>query len=226
VKPRLLDLFSGEGGAARGYQDAGFYVVGVDLEPMPRYCGDEFIQADALAFLDEGGAEGFDVVHASPPCQFYSRMRHLPWLRDRVYWDSIPPTIERLRRLHVPWVIENVMGAPLDGIWLCGLQFDLPTYRHRLFGSSQLLFAPSWHPKHPEVIYASRHLNRRYNATQGVMGVLPSAVGHTAGASTRKTFEAMGIGWMSRDGATQAVPPAFTEYIGRQLLAAIEDRAA
>ena len=98
----------------------GFEVVGVDLAPQPRYPF-EFHEADALTYP----LDGFDAIHASPPCQRYSRLRTLPRLRDREYWDSVPPTRARLQASGVPWILENVEGAPVDGITLCGLMFGL-----------------------------------------------------------------------------------------------------
>ena len=160
-RPRLLDLFCGAGGAARGYMDAGFHVTGVDIKSQPRYIGDAFHQADALEFLAEHGRE-FDAIHASPPCQGYSIMNNLPWLRNRDYPFLILPTIELLEASGKPYVLENVMGARhgakglakrgleahgLKAGWLCGAMFGLPFYRHRLFASNVFWLAPG-HPKH------------------------------------------------------------------------------
>ena len=131
---RLLDLFCGAGGASKGYADAGFDdIVGVDNKPQPHYPF-EFVLADAMTYP----LEGFDAIHASPPCQGYSIMRNLPWLRDKVYPLLIEPTLERLAAAGVPYVIENVMGARyvLDGNWLCGGMFGLPFYRHRVFATN------------------------------------------------------------------------------------------
>lgn len=156
VRPRLLDLFCGAGGAARGYQQAGFYVVGVDNKPQPRYVGDEFIQADAMTFP----LDGFDAIHASPPCQGYSIMRNLPWLRDKEYPMLIEPMRERLKAAGVPWVIENVMGAKLPAGWLCGGMFGLPFYRHRAFESSFFWLQPA-HPRHRGTVRNGRTLGAR-----------------------------------------------------------------
>jgi DNA (cytosine-5)-methyltransferase 1 len=230
-RPRLLDLFAGAGGAAAGYQRAGFYVVGVDIVPQPHYCGDEFVQADALEVLTillSGGTwEGyvladFAAIHASPPCQGYSRMRHLPWLKDRDYPLLIEPVRAALRAMKLPYVIENVEGAPLDpAFMLCGLSFGLRMYRHRLFESSELMLTPP-HQRHTVTIGKGRLLGSRYSrASAGVTGILPDPAGHTAGASTRAAAEAMGIDWMNRDELAQAIPPAYTEWIGAHLLAAL-----
>lgn len=234
MKPRLLDLFCGAGGCSMGYHRAGFEVVGVDLKPMPRYPF-EFHQGDALEFLAEHGHE-FDAIHASPPCQGYSRMRHLPWLKDREYPMLIPATRAGLEAVGVPWVMENVEDAPmLNGIVLCGATLGLKVYRHRKFESSVLLFAPP-HKKHRTVIGRGRMLNDRAGANDDGWVSLPSktrknglrdlpdgmvvVAGHFAGQDAAKA--AMGIDWMSRDELAQAIPPAYTEFIGRQLMQHIE----
>ena len=108
---RLLDLYCGAGGVALGYHRAGFdEIVGVDIVYQPRYIGEEFVQADALEYLAEHGHE-FGAIHASPPCQGYSIMHNLPWLRGREYPLLILPTMEMLEALGKPYVVENVMGA-------------------------------------------------------------------------------------------------------------------
>jgi len=111
-----------------GYYRAGFDVVGVDINPQKRYPF-MFVQGDALN--PPVDLSKFDAIHASPPCQYYSIMRNLPWLKDREYWDSIPPTLELLRSVGKPWVLENVMGANLPAGWLCGRMFGLPFFRQR-----------------------------------------------------------------------------------------------
>jgi DNA (cytosine-5)-methyltransferase 1 len=230
TKPRLLDLFCGAGGAAVGYARAGFDVVGVDLHPMPRYPF-EFIQADAIEYLSETLAEGFDLIHASPPCQAYSIMRNLPWLKGREYWDSIPPTRAALEAMGKPWVMENVVGAPVDGIFLCGTMFGLrqpdggPEYRHRLFESTVFMLAPG-HPKHHEAVRPgplpgdrARRLSGHGNADQWRSRSLDNG-GH--GTKGRQDWgQSLGIDWMRSADLAQAIPPAYTEWIGRQLLAAI-----
>jgi DNA (cytosine-5)-methyltransferase 1 len=227
MKPRLLDLFCGAGGAAMGYHRAGFEVVGVDIEPQKNYPF-EFHQADAMTFP----LDGFDAIHASPPCQGYSVMRHLPWNRDREY----PMLIADVRRMLVasgtPFVIENVEGARrhMDGGWLCGTMFSLPFYRHRIFETNFFWLQPG-HPRHEWRIRGGHTLagrarqvgfTERYTkAGRPAFGFdkVGSAIGHGAGAVLAR--EAMGIEWMTRDESTQAIPPQFTEYIGKQLLAAL-----
>ena len=158
----LLDLFCGAGGAAEGYQRVGFYVVGVDIANQPRYCGDEFIQADALEYLKTADLSRYDAIHASPPCQGYSIMNNLPWLKGREYPLLILPIMEMLGKVGKPYVVENVMGARygakglkkrgledhgLQAGWLCGTMFGLPFYRHRLFATNWFWLAPG-HPTH------------------------------------------------------------------------------
>lgn len=218
-RPRLLDLFCGAGGAAKGYQRAGFYVVGVDIKRQPRYCGDEFYQADALTFP----LTGFDAIHASPPCQAYSALRCLPWLKEKVYPMLLEPMRDRLEASGLPWVIENVMRAPLQGIVLCGLAFNLPVFRHRRFGSNISLLSP-FHPSHDDVIGSGRMLNDRRKGTlnagsnKGAWG--KQKIVTVAGGQCRKdeAERALGIDWMQKDELMQAIPPAFTEYVGRQLI--------
>ena len=141
ARPRLLDLYSGAGGAAMGYHRAGFDVVGVDIAPQPRYPF-EFHQDDALEFLAEHGHE-FDAVHLSPPCQAYSRTGHLADAQGarRSSVRLIEPARAMVRRLGIPYVIENVEGAPLlSPLLLCGSMFGLRVRRHRLFEMSAFAF--------------------------------------------------------------------------------------
>jgi DNA (cytosine-5)-methyltransferase 1 len=214
MRPRLLDLFCGAGGAAMGYHRAGFDVVGVDINPQPHYPF-EFHQGDAMTWP----LDGFDAIHASPPCQGYSRMRHLPWIKDKVYPLLIDGTRARLHAAGIPFVIENVEDAPLDpSIVLCGAMFGLPLYRHRRFELSHWLMAPG-HPRHQHVIYSGRRdLANRYRQGGGrdVTGVFNDATNE----------EAMGIDWMTKAELSQAIPPVYTEHIGRQLLAYVNTSAA
>ena len=167
--PRLLDLFCGGGGSARGYQLAGFQVVGIDLVPQKHYIGEAFVQMNAIAALDVllcGGGitdtQGntwhlgdFAAIHASPPCQGYSIMRNLPWLREKVYPLLIAPTRELLDWTGLPYIIENVAGARyrasqptgLKANWLCGQMFGLPILRHRYFETNWAWFRPA-HGRH------------------------------------------------------------------------------
>ncbi|MFQ5503099.1 MAG: DNA cytosine methyltransferase [Phycisphaerae bacterium] len=222
--PRLLDLFCGAGGAAVGYHRAGFdEIVGVDVERQPNYPF-TFVQADALGWDDW---EGFDLIHASPPCQAYSRMRHLPWLKDRDYPDLVPPTRRLCQSQDVPWVMENVEDAPmakqptlrgLHGVVLCGQMYGLPIFRHRIFESSFAISQPG-HPVHPPTGNTGRLINKRRQNR----GTILTIAGHSSGWTPEEQRAAMGIPWMTRDELTQAIPPAYTEYIGREFLRQISE---
>jgi DNA (cytosine-5)-methyltransferase 1 len=219
MRPRLLDLLCGAGGAAMGYHRAGFDVVGVDIADQPRYPF-EFIRADALTFP----LDGFDAVHASPVCKRYSQITRTARLDGDVHPDQIPAIRERLVASGLPWVIENVEGAPLvDPIRLCGSAFGLDLRRHRLFESNVPLTAPpcahGWQT--PRF-----HPNRRgRTALASVIDVS----GHGSGGPGGRVDDwrrAMGIPWMTRDELAQALPPAYTEHIGVQLLAAVMEDVA
>lgn len=209
-KPKLLDLFCCQGGATRGYQRY-FRVTGVDIEPQPRYCGDRFFQADAVAFLYENCRwirRTFKAVHASPPCQLYSLTHRI---RSREHPDLIGPTREALEFVGLPYIIENVEDARpelVGPVTLCGIPFGLRTYRHRLFEA-----AGGFHLEQPE------HFEHTApNAKMGRPvrdGEFYHAVGNFSGVPMVKAD--MGMEWASRDGLREAVPPAYTEYIGRQL---------
>jgi DNA (cytosine-5)-methyltransferase 1 len=162
TRPKLLDLCCGAGGCAVGYHRAGFDVVGVDLHPQPRYPY-PFIQGDVVAVMqallqccgleDSSGRvlllSDFAAIHASPPCQRYTIGRHIHQSGDR-HPDLVGPCRELLERTGLPWVIENVMGAPLrDPAILCGTMFGLKVIRHRQFEASFLLLSPP-HQSHPK----------------------------------------------------------------------------
>src|SRR3989304_3240392 len=218
MNPRLLDLFSGAGGAAVGYNRAGFdTIVGVDILPQKHYPF-TFIQADALEYLAEHGRE-FDAIHASPPCQFYSRLRYLPWLRDKVYWRSIPPTREALQATGKPYVIENGWDAYWDmgtPAYICGASLGLALYRHRCFETWPFAVFQPGHPKHNRVITHGRaSLGKRHHGLNGWDGV----AGPPDGLLRHR--EVMGIDWMNGAELAQAIPPVYTEFIGKQLLAAL-----
>jgi DNA (cytosine-5)-methyltransferase 1 len=208
-KPILLDLFCGAGGAARGYQRAGFHVIGVDIHPQPHYVGDEFVQADAMHWL-RWNLPTISAFHASPPCQAYSVMRH--W--DREYPALIPTVIEWLGLHGKPWVVENVERASPEmpgAVTYCGAAFGLGAQcadgwrmvrRHRLFASNVPLESPGC----------------QCSPTVRKLGIY----GHSGGwskADKAARSTAMGIEWMTIRELSQAIPPAYTEHIGRQLLA-------
>lgn len=197
-----------------GYQRAGFEVVGVDIDPQPNFPF-EFIQADALG-MSQRFLKSFDVIHASPPCQSYSDLAkrngngHL-WPR------LIEPVREMLERTGRPFVIENVEGAPLnEPIMLCGTMFpELRVLRHRLFESNVELKTPP-HGKHPLVFT----LDKR-KAHYGKLDQDKAFVQVTGGGncSIKNARSAMGIEWMTKGELNESIPPAYTEYLGRQLRA-------
>jgi len=234
---RLLDLFCGAGGSARGYQRAGFYVVGVDNRPMPRYAGDEFILGDALDYCAAHGRE-YDAIHASPPCQKYSVMTKGRW-RDRIaqHPDFIRTMREILKWSGKSYIIENVGGARsilVNPVMLCGSMFGLQTRngsqlrRHRFFELSfGFVLSPACRHDRGSVVGVyggGQNPARKHPATIGVWG-------HSGGASARDGLiqfgindrrQAMDIDWMTGNELSEAIPPAYTEYIGRFLRAHLE----
>ena len=212
---RMLDLFCGAGGAAMGYHQSGFdCIVGVDIQPQPRYPF-EFVQADAIEYLGDCGKD-FDFVHASPPCQAHSPLRYLPQNRANVYPDFIPPVLELLERSDTIWVVENVMGArkSLEAHYLCGYMFGRPYARHRLFGSNALWLAPA-HPKHPAGNYVDADAARK-GMSRWAAGAGVALTGHLTDPARAKA--AMEIDWMRTSELVQAIPPVYTRHIGEQML--------
>ena len=210
-RPRLLDLYSGAGGAGMGYHRAGFDVTGVDVQTQPRYPF-AFHQADALAYLAAHGRE-YDAIHASPPCQRYSRGSKQSKTAGN-HPDLIAATRTALLAAGRPYVIENVADARpwLRGSFLlCGSMFpELRTYRHRFFESSVFMLAPSHRA----------HTVRTPRSNVYVPGLFMTVYGHVSPVS--KAREVMGIDWpMTQREVTEAIPPAYTEFIGAQLLAAV-----
>lgn len=224
TRPRLLDLFCGAGGAAMGYHRAGFDVYGIDNKPQKHYPF-PFLQMDALEAMDrlqngEGLTfsngetlylEDFVVIHASPPCQGYSATVNLTWLADKEYPLLILPTRLILQSIGKPYVIENVKRARInskqletrnihehgmDAGLLCGCMFDLPFYFQRLFETNFLW----WQSKHKD----------HKSLTSGRM----------FGARLRKAqkLKHQLLYWMSRKESNEAIPPAYTEYIGKYLI--------
>lgn len=210
---KALDLFCGGGGATVGMMRAGFEVTGVDIAPQKRYPGHRFIQADALAVP----LSGYDFIWASPPCQAYSIASQLHRNNGTQYPDLIAPIRLRLRSQAAPWVIENVVGAPLGShvLRLCGLMFGLHVFRHRLFECSHCLLQP-WHPPH-----AGKRIGEGYFSVAGGTGRWKSWGRIAEGVRKGNIAEcraAMGIDWMVRRELTQAIPPAYSEYLARFFL--------
>ena len=209
-KPKLLDLFCGAGGAAMGYHRAGFEVVGVDIKPQPHYPF-EFHQADALAYP----LDGFDAYHTSPPCQantvLFPNELHG---KDYGHKDYIPETRAILNETGKPWVIENVPNADMNTvIILCGTMFGLKVFRHRLFESNIMLLQTP-HQKHIHRTAGKGRTPKNDSDFWTITGHL----GNLKGAG-----KAMGIDWMTMPELTQAIPPAYTEYIGLRLMEVIRN---
>ncbi len=224
---RLLDLFCGAGGAAMGYHRAGFdEIVGVDIAPQPRYPF-EFIQADAMTFP----LDGFDMIHASPPCQDYSEARYINGRGGVTAFPRLIADVRlRLMESGAAWIIENVSGAAHDmpaATVLCGTSFGLHTRRHRLFESSELLFGSG--PCHHAIgdVIAKRWGSEFIGIYSGVEYQSKGAT-RKRGKKARKAdvAAAMGIGWMTMYEMGEAIPPAYTEWLGSQLFDAIRSRAA
>jgi C-5 cytosine-specific DNA methylase len=212
-KPRLLDLFCCAGGAGVGYSRAGFEVVGVDIKPQPSYPL-PFIQADALT-LDPKFIALFDAVHASPPCQAYSDLAKRNGNADE--WPRlIEPVREMFIRCGLPYVIENVSGAPLlHPVVLCGTMFPaLRVLRHRLFEANFQIVPPS-HKKHPRCHTFDRRKSHYGKTDEWKDFVSVNGGGNCTVAAAR---DAMGIDWMTKDEINESIPPAYTLFIGQQLL--------
>lgn len=198
-RPKALDLFCGAGGAAMGLKQAGYSVVGVDIKPQPRYPF-IFIQGDALKF----NLDGFDLIWASPPCQHYTQMLNHGLTPRTKHPDLIGQVRDRLDASGVPYVIENVAGAPLQNpVMLCGEMFQLRVTRHRFFECSFPVIVPE-HPKH------RGHGHRK----QGDGGYYYRVYGHETGK--RSWGKAMGIDWMRSPELAQAIPPAYSQFIAYQ----------
>ncbi len=220
---KALDLFCGAGGASMGLHRAGFEVTGVDIRPQPRYPF-RFYRADAMSFP----LEGFDLVWASPPCQRFSSVT-----RAKAEWpDLIAPMRARLTASGIPWVIENVPGAPLrDPVVLCGAMFELGVIRHRLFETSWGMAQPEHAPHRgslvtgeyvtvtgkssgiPSWVYKQREARGlpRYNPDEGTM---------------QRRSAAMGIYWMTGSELSAAIPPVFAQAVAASLLEAPARRSA
>lgn len=217
---RALDLFCKAGGATRGLQQAGFHVTGVDIKPQPRYCGDDFICADALAPMTwDWRIHEFDFIWASPPCQAHTSMKTMPDAKDHV--DLIPQTRALLKASGVPYVIENVVGAPLvEPFTLCGSMFGLGAQgcrleRHRIFESSFHVTPPTHqHDGLPVIGIYGGHARRRSASAGGRRTKDVWEGGHRSAAS-----EALQIDWATLEEMSEAIPPAYSRFIAEQWLA-------
>jgi DNA (cytosine-5)-methyltransferase 1 len=206
--PRVLDLFCGAGGASMGYAKAGYEVVGMDIKHGKRYPF-EYIRRDVMTLRPED-LEGFDLIHASPPCQTYSVTKHLRVAQGKS--TSKQDLLAQVRSLlvvsDIPYVIENVKGAPLiDPVQLCGSAFGLKVRRHRLFESSMPLKGTECH-------------HSQQGKPVGIYGSMRDEIpggGHTA-KTMPEAHEAMGINWMIWGELVEAIPPAYTHYIGQQIM--------
>jgi DNA (cytosine-5)-methyltransferase 1 len=220
ARPRLLDLFCCAGGAAKGYHDAGFEVVGVDIVDRPTFPY-AFVQADAL-FLGNEFLASFDAIHASPPCQSYSDLA-----KRNGNGHEWPRLIEPVREMLVaagrPYVIENVEGAPLiDPVILCGTMFpELRVIRHRLFEANFKITPPD-HKKHPKVHTFDKRKSHFGKTNEWTDFVQVTGGGNCTLAAAR---HAMGIDWMTKGEINEAIPPAYTKHIGRDLLAHLRRNA-
>jgi len=197
---RALDLFCCAGGATRGLQRAGFHVTGVDIEAQPHYVGDAFIQGNAL----EVPLEGYDLIWASPPCQAFTAYKRRPGhVRERE--NLIPSVRERLHASGIPYIIENVGGAPLESpVMLCGSMFGLDVRRHRFFECSFPIEQPKCNhaAQTPRFPPATNRTNLRRTVEVGVWRI-----------PLETQQRAMDIDWMPLDRLSQAIPPAFAEYL-------------
>lgn len=202
-----LDLFCGAGGASKGIANCGFELIGVDSKPMPNYPY-EFIQEDAVQFM-EFGLNDFDFIWASPPCQEYSWASEGRRNEGYKYQDLVEITRHHLEKSGKPYIIENVVGAPLiNPVILCGTMFpdDLKVFRHRLFESNMNL----------KVDLECNHRGHEAKKRRKDSGDFFTVAGNWVG-TLEEWSDAMGIDWMTRKELTQAIPPVYSEYLVKQI---------
>lgn len=206
ARPPMLDLYCGGGGSSMGFANAGWDVTGVDSEPQPHYPF-KFHRGDAVEFAKEHGHK-FEAIVGGPVCKYYSKTQRI---RGNDHPAQIPDTRAVMRASGKLYVIENVEDAEselLDPMMLCGLDFGLHTYRHRLFESNVRLTRPGPHVAHPvKTVKMGRWVEP---------GEFYHAVGRFSGVDYIRRD--MGVGWMNRDEIAQCIPPVYTEHIGTQLL--------
>ncbi|NIY66560.1 DNA cytosine methyltransferase [Streptomyces malaysiensis] len=217
-RPRLLDTFCCAGGMAMGFHLAGFDVVGVDIEPQPEYPF-TFVQGDAIDYIREHGAE-FDLIHASPPCQAWSPLNAY---NHKTYPELIAPAREAIRTTGRPYIIENVEAAReqlIDPVMLCGPMFGLNLYRHRLFETSLPLVPPP-HRAHGALCVRNGYLPTPERPFMTITG------GRHSKAWQRAAAHAMGTPWITTvRGVCEAIPPAYSQWIGRTFLTCAWEVAA
>ncbi|RYD56969.1 MAG: DNA cytosine methyltransferase [Sphingobacteriales bacterium] len=207
-KLKLLDLYCCGGGAGWGYHFAGFEVTGVDIEAQPKYRAGKFIQGDAIEYLT-ANYNDFDVIHASPPCQRFSKSAQ-QWRKDgKDYPDLVEATRKALIDTGKPYIIENVEGAPLiNPILLCGGMFEgLKMYRHRLFESNLEISAPP----HPVHTHKQAKMGRKPK-----QGEYIQMVGHFSGVAMAQ--ETTGLTWLGQYELAQCIPPQYTQHLGKQII--------
>lgn len=210
IRPKLLDLYCKAGGASMGYYRAGFDVTGIDIVNQRKYPF-KFIQADVKDILkDHKFLKSFDAIAASPPCQLFSQTKHLRDAQSRQTKkiNMIPETIEGLMMSGKPWIVENVEGAPFNKpVQVCGSAFGMKIRRHRLFESNIHLVGTSCYHKEQDKVV-------------GIYGQLRDQIpggGRTAN-SLEEAREVMGIDWMPWTSLVEAIPPNYTEFLGKQLI--------
>ena len=218
--PKILDLYCCAGGAAMGYHKAGFEVVGVDIEHRPNYPF-EVRRREVIGFLENQARwwlKGFVAIHASPPCQKDAAITKgtNAHLRDS-YPDLYGPTKELLEDIGLPYIIENPAARP--DVVLCGEMFELKVIRHRNFELGGWTMEQPAHIKH-------RGRVRGYRHGEWFDGPYIAAYGKGGGkGTTQEMQEAMDIDWTDvREELTEAIPPAYTEYIGRHLMSFLMSR--
>lgn len=216
---RAVDLFCGAGGVTKGLQRAGFHVLGVDIEPQPNYCGDLFLQEDVMALLERAFwdpkfiTKDADFVWASPPCQAYTPLQKQS---KREYDDLIAGVREALDSIGLPYVIENVEGAPLiDPVRICGASVPgLRVIRHRLFESNLPLIGIPCPDEHPLVFTHDKRKAHHGQLDQNLSFVQVTGGGNATISNKRS---AMGIDWMTNDEINEAIPPLYAEWIAAQV---------
>lgn len=220
---KLLDLFCGAGGAAMGYHKAGFEVVGVDAAPQPSYPFEFHHQLAELVLEDTEYLQQFDVVHASPPCQFYSK--------NTTKNDDTPPGLIKyvrtyLERAGVDYVIENVTGAKdymVNPQMLCGVVLGRPVRRHRLFETT-FVDDIKWPPHHKRICWGSA---RKFAEERGVSRKVVSVTGNSSNTGTIELWkEIMDMPWAERGiDLREAIFPVYTEYLGKEIIKALDRRS-